>query len=119
MVKDKRDIRPVLVKFGVALALSFAGFLLARLKINRNKSSQLPLSPSSSDHGSEADVGGERTWSGDDLQVKNRTSSSGSVASISADQRCDDPGVPIVPADNSKVLSPSSRHGGDKDGNLD
>ncbi|KAJ6711562.1 ACTIN BINDING PROTEIN FAMILY [Salix purpurea] len=118
MVKDKGDIRPVLVKFGVALALSFAGFLLARLKINRNKSSQLPRSPSSSDHGSEADVGGERTWSGDDLQVKNRTSStSGSVASISA-ERCDDQGVPIVLADNSKVLSPSSRHGGDKDGNL-
>ncbi|KAJ6427464.1 hypothetical protein OIU84_022960 [Salix udensis] len=118
MVKDKRDIRPVLVKFGVALALSFAGFLLARLKINRNKSSQLPLSPSSSDHGGEADVGGERTWSGDDLQVKNRTSSSGSVASISAERCDDDPCVPIVPADNSKVFSPSSRHGGDKDGNL-
>ncbi|KAB5574269.1 hypothetical protein DKX38_001463 [Salix brachista] len=117
MVKDKGDIRPVLVKFGVALALSFAGFLLARLKINRNKSSQLPRSPSSSDHGSEADVGGERTCSGDDLQVKNRTSSSGSVASISA-ERYDDQGVPIVPADNSKVFSPSSRHGGDKDGNL-
>ncbi|KAJ6394607.1 hypothetical protein OIU77_023755 [Salix suchowensis] len=117
MVKDKGDIRPVLVKFGVALAFSFAGFLLARLKINRNKSSQLPRSPSSSDHGSEADVGGERTWSGDDLQVKNRTSSSGSVASISA-ERCDDQGVPTVPADNSKVFSPSSRHGGDKDGNL-
>ncbi|KAJ6342647.1 hypothetical protein OIU78_010557 [Salix suchowensis] len=77
----------------------------------------LPRSPSSSDHGSEADVGGERTWSGDDLQVKNRTSSSGSVASISA-ERCDDQGVPTVPADNSKVFSPSSRHGGDKDGNL-
>ncbi|KAF9690081.1 hypothetical protein SADUNF_Sadunf01G0158700 [Salix dunnii] len=117
MVKDKRDIRPVLVKFGVAFALSFAGFLLARLKINRNKSSQLPRSPRSSDHGSEADVGRERTWSGDDLQVKNRTSSSGSVASISA-ERYDDPCVLNVPVDNSKVLSPRSIHGGDKDGYL-
>jgi len=27
MVRDKKDINPLLLKFGVALALSFAGFL--------------------------------------------------------------------------------------------
>lgn len=117
MVKNKSNIWPVLIKFGAALALSSAGFLLARLKINRNKSSQLPCSPRSSDHGSEVDVGGERTWHGDDLQVKNRTSSSGSVASISA-ERCDDSCVLNVAVNNSEVLSPTSRHSGDKDGYL-
>ena len=48
MVRDKRDISPVLLKFGAALAVSIAGFLLSRLKTNRNKSSQPPHSPRSS-----------------------------------------------------------------------
>ncbi|CAK7356783.1 unnamed protein product [Dovyalis caffra] len=117
MVKDKRDIRPALVKFGVALALSFAGFLLARLKSNRNKSSQPPHAPPPSDDSSQIDVGGERACHKDDLQVTSRTSSSGSVTSISAERYDDSYGLEVA-VDNSKVLSPSSRHSADKDGYL-
>ncbi|KAJ6696343.1 PROTEIN CHUP1 CHLOROPLASTIC [Salix koriyanagi] len=57
MVRDKRDINPVLLKFGAALAVSIAGFLLSRLKTNKNKSSQPPHSPRSPDHSTEVDVG--------------------------------------------------------------
>ncbi|KAG5248586.1 protein CHUP [Salix suchowensis] len=49
MVRYKRDINPVLLKFGAALAVSIAGFLLSRLKTNKNKSSQPPHSPRSPD----------------------------------------------------------------------
>lgn len=37
-----RDIKPLLLKFGVALALSFAGFLYSRLRTRRIKPSQPP-----------------------------------------------------------------------------
>ncbi|KAJ6389602.1 hypothetical protein OIU77_027845 [Salix suchowensis] len=55
MVRYKRDINPVLLKFGAALAVSIAGFLLSRLKTNKNKSSQPPHSPRSPDHSTGAD----------------------------------------------------------------
>ena len=41
-VAKNRDIKPLLVKFGVALALSFAGFLYSRLRTRRIKPSQPP-----------------------------------------------------------------------------
>ncbi|OMO70924.1 hypothetical protein CCACVL1_18569 [Corchorus capsularis] len=46
MLKEKRDLRPLLVKFGVAIALSFAGFLYSRLKTRKIKP-YLPPPPSS------------------------------------------------------------------------
>ncbi|KAJ6327662.1 hypothetical protein OIU78_014511 [Salix suchowensis] len=95
MVRYKRDINPVLLKFGAALAVSIAGFLLSRLKTNKNKSSQPPHSPRS--------PGEERAWRRDDLQVTNRTSSSGSLTSISTEIH---------------VFSPSNRQSRDKDGYL-
>uniref|UniRef100_A0A6N2KDW5 Transmembrane protein n=1 Tax=Salix viminalis TaxID=40686 RepID=A0A6N2KDW5_SALVM len=116
MVRDKRDINPVLLKFGAALAVSIAGFLLSRLKTNKNKSSQPPHSPRSPGLLSlSTDWSGfgfclpldnsvrERAWRRDDLQVTNRTSSSGSLTSISTEIH---------------VFSPSSRQSGDKDGYL-
>ncbi|KAH8514426.1 hypothetical protein H0E87_007308 [Populus deltoides] len=109
MVRDKRDISPVLLKFGAALAVSIAGFLLSRLKTNRNKSSQPPHSPRSS--------GRERSWRRDDLQVTKRTSSSGSLTSISTEIH-EDSYMLKVAVDNSKVFYPSSRQSGDKDGYL-
>jgi hypothetical protein len=48
MVREKRDINPLLLKFGVALALSFAGFLYSRLRARRIKLSPPPPSPRSS-----------------------------------------------------------------------
>ncbi|KAJ6416053.1 hypothetical protein OIU84_004784 [Salix udensis] len=128
MVRDKREINPVLLKFGAALAVSIAGFLLSRLKTNKNKSSHPPHSPRSPDHSTEVDVGGERAWRRDDLQVTNRTSSSGSLTSISTEiYQLSDGGefkmarkshMLMVAVDNSKVFSPSNRQSGDKDGYL-
>ncbi|XP_010999303.1 PREDICTED: protein CHUP1, chloroplastic-like isoform X2 [Populus euphratica] len=112
MVRDKRDISPVLLKFGAALAVSIAGFLLSRLKTNRNKSSQPPHSPRSS-----VDVGRGRSWRRDDLQVTNRTSSSGSLTSISTEIH-EDSYMLKVAVDNSKVFYPSSRQSWDEDGYL-
>jgi len=42
MIKERKDIRPLLVKFGVALALSFAGFLYSRITARRIKPSDSP-----------------------------------------------------------------------------
>ncbi|XP_057527711.1 protein CHUP1, chloroplastic isoform X2 [Amaranthus tricolor] len=46
MIKEKRNMKPFLMKFGVALALSFAGFIYSRIRTRRFKPS-LP-SPKSS-----------------------------------------------------------------------
>ncbi|KAL2925027.1 hypothetical protein RDABS01_007672 [Bienertia sinuspersici] len=45
MIKDRRDIKPLLVKFGVALALSFAGFLFSRIRTKRIKPPDSPAPP--------------------------------------------------------------------------
>ena len=37
MVKEQREIKPLLLKFGVALAISFAGFFYSRLRTKRIK----------------------------------------------------------------------------------
>lgn len=42
MGREKRDIKPLLLKFGMALALSFAGFLYSRLRTRRIKPSPPP-----------------------------------------------------------------------------
>ncbi|KAJ6706486.1 PROTEIN CHUP1 CHLOROPLASTIC [Salix purpurea] len=59
----------------------------------------------------------ERAWRRDDLQVTNRTSSSGSLTSISTEIH-EDSHMLMVAVDNSKVFSPSNRQSGDKDGYL-
>ncbi|KAL2332323.1 hypothetical protein Fmac_019904 [Flemingia macrophylla] len=37
MIREERGVKPVILKFGFALALSFAGFLFSRLRIRRIK----------------------------------------------------------------------------------
>ncbi|KAK2654585.1 hypothetical protein Ddye_014441 [Dipteronia dyeriana] len=93
---EKRDIRPILVKLGVALSLSFAGFIYARLRNNRAKPS-LPPPPStrSSDHGSEVEEGGGGAHLKDDLHT---------LTPKKYEETC----MPKV-----AVFSPSSRHSGD------
>lgn len=52
--KEEKGMKPILVNFGLALALSFAGFLYSRLRITR-------ISPTgrSSGHESEVNLGGD------------------------------------------------------------
>ncbi|KAK3437177.1 hypothetical protein EUGRSUZ_C01652 [Eucalyptus grandis] len=56
MVREKREIWPILLKFGVALALIFAGFLYSRIRTRR----VIPKLPPR-DCGGEAHSEGQRT----------------------------------------------------------
>jgi len=40
MIGQEKGVKPVLLKFGLALALSFAGFLYSRFRIRRIKPSK-------------------------------------------------------------------------------
>ncbi|CAB4272476.1 unnamed protein product [Prunus armeniaca] len=112
-----RDIKPLLLKFGVAFALSFAGFLFSRLKIKRTKPSlPPPRSPRSSDKESEVDPG-VRHRGKDDLNVT-RKSHSSCNASI-ASEKYEEAYIPNVCAGNCTAsVFPCSKHGGGKDGLL-
>ncbi|XWS12015.1 hypothetical protein CRYUN_Cryun37aG0054000 [Craigia yunnanensis] len=104
MLKEKRDLRPLLVKFGVAVALSFAGFLYSRLRTRKTKP-YLPPPPSLrvSDRRSEV-VSGGNDPSKDDFQALKISPTSG-PEELSMQQ---------TSVDNASVgLSPSIRHGGD------
>jgi hypothetical protein len=56
MAREKEDSRTALLKFGVALAVSMAGFL-SIIKTKRIKPSQSPPSPNHSGSGNQADLG--------------------------------------------------------------
>ncbi|KAI4355567.1 hypothetical protein L6164_004327 [Bauhinia variegata] len=81
-MRDKRDIKPVLLKFGVALALSLAGFLYSRLRTRRFKPSTTQPSARPSDHDeSEVNLGRGRAQHKDDCHAIKPPSSSGSSLS--------------------------------------
>lgn len=106
-----RDIKPLLLKFGVALALSFAGFLYSRLRTRRIKPSQPP--PHSLDEENEADSE-VRPRQKDVLKAKRKahSSSNGRIAS----EKFEDTYMPRVRVDNcTSSISPSSKHIGVKD----
>ncbi|XP_050230752.1 protein CHUP1, chloroplastic isoform X2 [Mercurialis annua] len=106
MVKEKIDIRPVLLKFGLVLALSFAGFLYSRSKNRRVKSSKAPRPLRPSGHVVEDNGTAEMK----------KTPSPRSNPFISVDKH-EDASAPKVAAD-MVVLAPSGRYNGDKDGYL-
>ncbi|MCI36260.1 protein CHUP1 chloroplastic-like, partial [Trifolium medium] len=56
MMKEEKGMKPILVNFGLALALSFAGFICSRLRITTINHS--PNSPTSG-HESEVNLGGD------------------------------------------------------------
>lgn len=115
MVREKRDINPLLLKFGVALALSFAGFLYSRFRTRRVKPSQPPpTSPRSSNYSNEVDPAGRRIVVKDDIHALQTTTSSCHIASING-EKYEETYYQKITVDG---LSPSSRHSGDKDGYL-
>ncbi|GKV27206.1 hypothetical protein SLEP1_g36402 [Rubroshorea leprosula] len=114
MVGDKRHIKPLLVRFGVALALSFAGFLYSRLRNKMVKPYLPPVSPRSSDHRTEVDDSGANAWQSNDLHSPKTISGSGHVVSVASERFGEEIHIQRSSVDNSMIgLSPSSRHSGD------
>ncbi|XP_043718662.1 protein CHUP1, chloroplastic-like [Telopea speciosissima] len=123
MMKEKRDMRPLFLKFGVALALSFAGFLYSQLRTRRNRPSPPPLMappppPPPSGDGFKFDTH-VRAGLKDDLCSTQTQTPLGS---------CDD--SPFSPHESSSShqritidsnvvgLSPTSKHSGEEEGLL-
>ncbi|KAK9282514.1 hypothetical protein L1049_005434 [Liquidambar formosana] len=119
MVREKKDINPFLLKLGVALALSFAGFLYSRLRTRRITPSHPPPpppSPHSLDYGNEVDSAGERTVLRDDIHALQTTPGSCHITSITS-EKYEETHFQKITVDSSMVgLSPSSTHSGDKEG---
>ncbi|KAJ7951685.1 protein CHUP1, chloroplastic [Quillaja saponaria] len=115
MVREQRDIKPFVLKLGLALALSFAGFVYSRLRTRRIKPSPSLPSPCSSGHGCEDDLGAERSQHKDGLHSIKKTSSSCNIVSI-AGETYEETYIRKMTVENYPVgLSPSSKHNGDKD----
>ncbi|KAK6914810.1 hypothetical protein RJ641_019927 [Dillenia turbinata] len=112
MMKEKKDIRHLLLKFGVAVAISFAGFLYSRLRINRIK----PSNSSSSSSGKELNAGGRER--ADDVHASPTKAIRCIVASTASD-RYEEGCIPKVRIDNATASpSPSSAYSGERDGFL-
>lgn len=100
-------MKPFLVRFGAALALSFAGLIYYRLK---NKRTKPCLPPRSSDHGGEVDSGATTQ------QVNNLSSSvsASSPVTVTSEKIVEERCVNRTGLDNSPVgLSPGSGRGRD------
>ncbi|KNA16301.1 hypothetical protein SOVF_090400 [Spinacia oleracea] len=106
MINGRRDIKPILVKFGVALALSFAGFLYSRVRIKRIKPSGPSPSPTVSDSDKKVDYDGR-------LRVKDDPQPE--MDSVDA---YDKPCIRVRIDNSSMHASPNSRYSGDRDGFL-
>lgn len=103
-------MKPFLVRFGAALALSFAGLVYYRLKNKRTKPCLPPTSPRSSEHGDEVDAKATS-------QQINEFSSSVSASShvtVTSERFVEERRISKTGLDNSMAgLSPSSGRGGD------
>ncbi|XP_022715063.1 protein CHUP1, chloroplastic-like isoform X2 [Durio zibethinus] len=104
MLNEKRDLRHLLVKFGVAVAFSFAGFLYSQLRTRKTKP-YLPPPPSMrvSDRCGEVDSGGN-----------DRRHDHVQALKISSTSEPEEMSMQRTSVDNASVgLSPSIRDGGD------
>ncbi|KAL2493172.1 actin binding protein family [Abeliophyllum distichum] len=111
MVREKRDIRPVLLKFGVAVALSLGGILYTLFKTKKIKPNKSQPPQSSQD------LGVESCELGNDDQALQETPNSRNSAEISSEKYESSP--PKVTSENfTKDLSPIARYIGDRDGYL-
>lgn len=121
-MKEKSDIKPIILKVGVALALSFASFLYSRLRTRRVNRSlppppPPPQSPRSSDHGNEVDSRGKARRR-DEIHGRRTRPSFYGAASVSS-EKYDEAYTQNFGGDNSIIsLSPRGRLSGDKDGFL-
>lgn len=104
MIKERRDIQPLLVKFGVALALSFAGFLYSRIRTKRIKPSIAP--PPVSDTDKKVDYDGR-------LRIKEDPQHD--LDSVDAYEKLS---IRVRVDSSSRHASPNGRYNGDRDGFL-
>ncbi|KAL4039449.1 hypothetical protein IC575_003103 [Cucumis melo] len=119
-MEDKGNLmKPLLLKFGVVLAISFASFLYSRFRL-KNKRPPLPppLSSSSDDQGNKVNLGRGRGPRLDNQGMKAATAASSNVVLFAVDayeEMC----IRKVNVDDSNLgLCPSNKHGVDKDGLL-
>ncbi|XP_042516666.1 protein CHUP1, chloroplastic-like [Macadamia integrifolia] len=111
MTKDKRDMRPLFLKLGVALALSFVGFLYSQLRTRRIPPS---LPPPPSGDGCKFNTHG-RVGLKDDLCSIQTPLGSCDDSPFSAHE----PSSHQVTIDSNIVgLSPTSKHSGEEEGLL-
>ncbi|KAF5741642.1 Actin binding family protein putative isoform 1 [Tripterygium wilfordii] len=115
--REKKDINPLLVKFGIAFALSFAGFLYSRFITKKVKPSLPPPSPRTSDPRREVNSVG-RAHCRDDHHNLNKMPNSFSDVPVSAEIH-EETYMPRIAVESSTVgISPNSGHSVDKDGFL-
>ncbi|XVE52002.1 hypothetical protein DITRI_Ditri02bG0085400 [Diplodiscus trichospermus] len=100
MFKEKRDLRPLLVELGVAIALSFAGLLYSRLRTRKTKPYLPPPSLRVSDHCNQVDSGRNDQCKDDVQGLK-----------ISLTYEPEAMYMQQTSIDNACGLSPSIRHG--------
>ncbi|KGN45575.1 protein CHUP1, chloroplastic isoform X2 [Cucumis sativus] len=113
-MEDKGNLRrPILFKFGVVLAISFAGFLYSRFRLKNKRPPLPPPSYSSSDdQGNKVNLGRGR---GPRLDKQGTPSNVVLFAVDAYEETC----IPKVNFDDSNLgLCPSNKHGVDKDGLL-
>ncbi|XP_059640680.1 protein CHUP1, chloroplastic-like isoform X1 [Cornus florida] len=109
-MREKRDIRPVLLRFGVALALSLGGILYSILRTKPTRPSK-SLPPSDCGNQVDSEVG----KSGLENDHEQATISYFNTDSI-APEKHDESFLPKVTADSTiSSLSPSDRYSGGKD----
>ncbi|CAI0540051.1 unnamed protein product [Linum tenue] len=120
--RDRKDIRPLLLRFGVVVSVSFAGFLASRVAANRihmakQQQQQPPRSPRSPDHesSSKADVGASKAFCDDDIPSVKRSPGSGCMGLDGQNVVCR---VKAAGETSTGNFSPSCKLSGDKDGYL-
>ncbi|XP_059645098.1 protein CHUP1, chloroplastic-like [Cornus florida] len=117
-VRLKRGVRPLVLKFGVALALSLGGVLYTVLRSKRIEPGEPPGSPHPMDCDNQDDKGEEKAGLGNDHHASKTTFCSCNPDSI-APEKWEESCVQMVTIDNTtSCLSPSSRYDGEKDGFL-
>ncbi|KAM7471794.1 hypothetical protein LguiA_009977 [Lonicera macranthoides] len=112
MAREKGESRGMVLKFGVALALSIGGILFSFLRtkrINKPSQSQSPPSPRPSGRGNQADLGEGVAG------LKTKTPTCRNFDSVGPDKNEGSCRARVI-TDNS--ISPSSISNGDKDGFL-
>ncbi|CAI8608069.1 unnamed protein product [Vicia faba] len=102
-VREDKTMKPILLKCGLAFALTFAGFLYSNYRARRIKSS--PKDHRSSGHGSEVSLGGIRA-SSSSCNIHSEGSN------FDAEEKCINK---VVCRSSSTGVSPRTKHNGDKD----